>query len=212
MAGGSMIRDTPKPTTDIIIEYGPGRANYIEHDGSLTRVAQDGIILIKRLHAPHGWALPGGFAEVGLTFEQNARKEAKEETNLDVLIYDIEQPFRVQSDPQRDPRKDIGQITSNVYIAEGQGLLRAGDDAKSVYVRTVPQVRALVEQDKREGGVFAFSDHRRAIEAYLDRRLFLEDLIIHCDGVLDTVLQRAFYSNDECAVYLKRYAIMKAQL
>ena len=97
----------PIPTTDIIIEYQNGK--------------KQGIILITRKNPPFGYAIPGGFAEHGLSYEENARKEAKEETYLDIIIENPGRPW-VYSDPGRDPRE---HITSNTYIAKGFGKLEA---------------------------------------------------------------------------------------
>lgn len=130
----------PFPTTDVIIEYG------------------EGIVLITRKNPPYGMALPGGFAEWGLSLDENARKEAMEETGLEVIIEDPERPFCVHSDPKRDPR---GHMISVVYVAKGYGDLKAGDDAKTASVCSIDEVRRLV----REKG-FAF-DHGRILEKYL---------------------------------------------
>ncbi|MGB5306092.1 MAG: NUDIX domain-containing protein, partial [Gammaproteobacteria bacterium] len=61
---------TPLLTVDIIIEMTdrPGRP----------------IVLIERRNPPHGWALPGGFVDVGETLQLAAVREAREETSLDV--------------------------------------------------------------------------------------------------------------------------------
>ena len=44
----------------------------------------DKVVFIKRAKPPFGWAIPGGYVEVGETAEQAAQRELKEETNLDV--------------------------------------------------------------------------------------------------------------------------------
>ncbi len=98
----------PFPTVDIIIEY------------------KGGIILIKRKNPPLGWALPGGFVDYGESLEACAIREAKEETGLDIKLL---RQFHTYSDPKRDPR--FHTITT-VYIAKGEGELKAGDDAKEV--------------------------------------------------------------------------------
>ena len=53
MSSGSPYK-TPFVTVDIIIEV------------------NDAIVLIKRANPPHGWALPGGFADYGETLECSA--------------------------------------------------------------------------------------------------------------------------------------------
>lgn len=81
------------------------------------------IVLIERRNPPHGWAIPGGFVDVGEEIEQAALREAREETRLDVKLMAL---LGVYSDPQRDKR---GHTASVVYIAQAQGLPHAQDDA-----------------------------------------------------------------------------------
>ena len=84
------------------------------------------IVLIERRNPPHGWALPGGFVDMGETLEQAAIREAREETSLEVKL---KQLLGCYSNPQRDPR---GHTVSPVYIAEARGIPRAADDAKDL--------------------------------------------------------------------------------
>ncbi len=95
----------PLPTVDIIIKW------------------QDGIVLIKRKNPPLGWAIPGGFVDYGESLETAAVREAKEETGLDVRLV---RQFHTYSDPARDARL---HSISTVFIADGEGALRSGDDA-----------------------------------------------------------------------------------
>jgi 8-oxo-dGTP diphosphatase len=44
------------------------------------------ILLIERKNPPPGWALPGGFVDLGETLEQAARREAQEEISLAVRL------------------------------------------------------------------------------------------------------------------------------
>jgi len=83
-----------------------------------------GIVLIRRRNPPHGWALPGGFVDPGESVATAARREAKEETGLDV---DLTELLGVYSDPARDPR---GIFTvSTVFIGRATGVPTGGDDA-----------------------------------------------------------------------------------
>nr|WP_275974344.1 NUDIX hydrolase [Argonema galeatum] len=86
------------------------------------------IVLIERKNLPLGWAIPGGFVDYGETVETAARREAQEETGLNVEL--IEQ-FHVYSDPNRDPRQHTMSV---VFIATATGKPKAGDDAKVINV------------------------------------------------------------------------------
>ena len=123
----------PYVTTDIIIEI------------------DNGIILIERSNPPFGWALPGGFVDRGESLETAARREAKEETALD--LEDLKQ-FHTYSDPSRDPRF---HTVTTVFMAKGVGKPCAGDDAQGLKIVRFPDLRKLK---------YAF-DHNNVIEDYL---------------------------------------------
>jgi len=128
---------TPLLTVDIIIE--------------LTDRQNHSIVLIERKNPPHGWALPGGFVDVGETVEAAAIREAREETNLDVTLTEL---LGVYSDPQRDSR---GHTVSVVYIARSSGgNPQAQDDAANLQICHPAQ----------PPGSLAF-DHRQILQDYL---------------------------------------------
>ena len=83
-----------------------------------------GIVLIERKYPPIGFALPGGFVEVGETVEEAVIREMKEETGLDVIIL---RQFRVYSDPNRDPRFHVASV---VFECVARGEPEGSDDAK----------------------------------------------------------------------------------
>jgi 8-oxo-dGTP diphosphatase len=87
-----------------------------------------GVVLIERKNPPFGWAIPGGFVDVGESVWRAAAREAKEETSLDVEL--IEQ-FFVYSDPSRDAR---GHTVTVVFVARSDGTPVAADDARRVDV------------------------------------------------------------------------------
>ena len=131
---------TPLLTTDIIIE--------------LTDRADHPIVLIERKYPPYGWALPGGFVDVGEAVERAAQREALEETALVVRLTAL---LGCYSDPQRDVR---GHTASVVYVAQAQGVPRAMDDAAALAVfspQDLPQPLAF--------------DHGRILADYLVFRL-----------------------------------------
>jgi ADP-ribose pyrophosphatase YjhB (NUDIX family) len=101
----------PVPTVDIIIE-----------------IPDQGLVLIRRDHPPLGWALPGGYVDYGESLEDAARREAREETSLEV---DLLGQFHTYSDPRRDPRQ---HNVSTVFVAQASGTPRAADDARSLEI------------------------------------------------------------------------------
>lgn len=130
---------TPLLTADIIIELvdRPGRP----------------IVLIERRNPPPGWAIPGGFVDVGESIEQAAAREAREETTLEVTLKAL---LGMYSDPKRDAR---GHTASAVYVAVAQGMPRAQDDAAAVGVFSPESLPAIL----------AF-DHHRILADYLTYR------------------------------------------
>lgn len=111
---------------------------------------QLGIVLIERMNPPYGWALPGGFVDVGETIEQAAIREAKEEVCLDVTLSCL---LGLYSDPARDSR---GHTATAIYVASASGAPQAADDAKNVAVfglDDLPEVLAF--------------DHAKVLQDYL---------------------------------------------
>jgi 8-oxo-dGTP diphosphatase len=87
------------------------------------------VLLIRRKNDPFkgGYALPGGFVDIGETVEAGCRREVREETGLEVSGLRL---VGVYSDPSRDPR---GHTVSVVFLARLPTAVtpRAGDDAAS---------------------------------------------------------------------------------
>jgi 8-oxo-dGTP diphosphatase len=108
------------------------------------------IVLIKRKNPPHGWAIPGGFVDLGERVERAAVREAREETALEVSLCAL---LGIYSDPARDPR---GHTVTAVYVAEARGKPQARDDAMAVGV--------FAPEDLPSGLAF---DHGMVLDDYL---------------------------------------------
>lgn len=96
------------------------------------------IVLIERANPPYGWALPGGFVDVGEWLEVAA---VREEVCLDVRLTAL---LGMYSDPSRDAR---GHTVTAVYVAEARGLPKAADDAKNCAVFTLDELPTLLAFD-----------------------------------------------------------------
>lgn len=125
----------PIPTVDIIIKI------------------DNSIVLIERKNPPFGWALPGGFIEYGESLEEAAKREAKEETGLEVKNL---RQFYTFSEPERDPRY---HTISTVFIAQGIGKPKAHTDAKNLKLF---KLNELPEK-------MAF-DHKKILTEYLKNK------------------------------------------
>ncbi|MDQ3909045.1 MAG: NUDIX hydrolase [Thermoproteota archaeon] len=101
----------PTPTIDVILQR------------------DSKVLMIRRRKDPFKdrLALPGGFVNEGETAEDAMRREAIEETSLEVEPVDI---LGVYSDPKRDPRKHILSVVFIGIIVGGSE--KAGDDAASI--------------------------------------------------------------------------------
>jgi len=105
---------TPQLTTDVIIE--------------MPLLEDRPIVLIERKFEPYGWAIPGGFVEVGETIATAARREALEETTLEV---ELDVLLGIYSNPKRDFR---GHTVCAVFVGNATGKPIAADDAKDIAV------------------------------------------------------------------------------
>ena len=141
----------PFMATDVVIRYNDGK---------------DGIVLIERKFEPYGIALPGGLAE-RMPFHQNAIKEAKEETGLDVILDDIDKPLCVLSELGQDPRAFIASVA---YAGRGYGTIKPheDEDAKKAFNCSYDNLAQLLKED-----VWAFEHHRKIIRIFLEQEGYL---------------------------------------
>jgi 8-oxo-dGTP diphosphatase len=132
----------PVPTVDIIIE-----------------IPDQGLVLIRRANPPLGWALPGGYVDYGESLEDAARREAREETSLEV---DLLGQLHTYSDPRRDPRQ---HNISTVFVAQAHGTPRAADDARSLEIFHPEALPPLLAFD--HGQILA--DYRKVRDQWLSK-------------------------------------------
>ena len=144
------------------------------------------VLLIERKEAPLGWALPGGFLQVGdkpieaaaakgvrhpgidWTLEDCARRELLEEAS--VSPYRLHQ-FGAYGAADRDPRGRYISVAYWALVHEDRCTPVAGSDAKTVAWRAIGDLANL-----------AFGDHAQIIEdAQTDMRRRRNELDLFVD-------------------------------
>jgi 8-oxo-dGTP diphosphatase len=130
----------PIPTIDIILQKGSD------------------ILLIKRKNDPFKdyLALPGGFVNEGESVEDAAKREAREETSLEIEPIDI---LGVYSNPKRDPRGHIMTVVFVGIILSGSA--RHEDDSAEI---------EWVHLDEIQNKKLAF-DHKQILSDYGEWRI-----------------------------------------
>ena len=116
------------------------------------------VLSVKRKNEPFkGYlSLPGGFVDDGEKVEDAAKREAKEETSLDIQINAI---LGVYSDPKRDPRRHTISVVFVGVVPEGHMTeALAKDDAEEI---------EWLDLDRIENKKFGF-DHKQILLDYKD--------------------------------------------
>jgi len=120
------------------------------------RDAAGRLLLIRRKNPPYqgGWALPGGFIDVGEDPRDGCVREMKEETGLDVEVVSLAGFY---GKPDRDPRGHTCSVVYFCRILGGEAL--GGDDAEEARWFT---------PDELERTELAF-DHRDIVDELLPK-------------------------------------------
>ena len=125
------------------------------------------IVLVQRGNEPlrGEWTIPGGALEVGEALQDGARREAREETGLEIALTDAVEIFdRIIFDDQRRVR--FHYVLLDYICVPLAGELRCGGDA-------VDARWFRAEELDREGvSEFTASVAQRAIERFLRERLW----------------------------------------
>ncbi len=100
------------------------------------------VLLIQRGQEPFKgqWALPGGFAEVGESLEDTARRELEEETGLKNVF--LEQLYTF-SKPERDPREHVITVAYYALVNLADHEVHASTDASNAAWFGIDDIPAL---------------------------------------------------------------------
>ncbi len=111
----------------------------------------DGIVLIRRENPPYQgfYALPGGFVEVGETVEEAVRREAREETGLDIVPIKL---VGVYSKPDRDPRGTSSRSLTSPGDGGALGRFRC-EICRDLRLggASAPRLRPRLDRQRRPG-------------------------------------------------------------
>ncbi|MGC2570156.1 MAG: NUDIX hydrolase [Candidatus Nitrosopolaris sp.] len=114
------------------------------------------ILLVRRKKDPFKgfFSIPGGFVNEGERVEDAAKREAKEETSLDIELVHI---LGVYSEPNRDPR---GHNMSTVFIGE----LSSNNNMEALAQDDAAEIKWM-NLEEVDNTSFAF-DHKKIISDY----------------------------------------------
>jgi 8-oxo-dGTP diphosphatase len=120
----------------------------VEHAGQ--------VLLVRRRHEPGRglWCLPCGFADADEPPDHAARREAREETGIEVALDSLLGAYHYADDP-----RGAGILLVNCAHCDDLGRLAAGDDADDVGLFAPGVLPSL-----------SHHTHRRAIEDWMRLR------------------------------------------
>lgn len=100
------------------------------------------VLLIKRMAEPFKdyWALPGGFVKIDEDLDDAARRELKEETNIEPAL--LEQLYTFGR-PERDPRERVITVVYYTVVLSTEHQPRQGSDAKLAMWHSINNLPSL---------------------------------------------------------------------
>ncbi len=105
--------------------WGP---NYTVDPIVISDEAVPGVLLIERSDN-HAWALPGGFVDGAENTEAAARREAMEETGIELPVGQSIEIYRGPVEDYRATRHAWPETTALLWRVGARGLVAAADDA-----------------------------------------------------------------------------------
>lgn len=120
--------ERPSVTTDILVFTVRNKENPDIRKADRKELK---LLLIKRKDHPFigQWAIPGGFVDINESLEEAAKRELKEETDLDNIYFE---QLATYGDVKRDPRMRVISSAYMALIPDKFLKIKAGDDAGDV--------------------------------------------------------------------------------
>ncbi len=108
---------------------------HVGHEAILTAgtvlfiINEDNEILMQLRSDFNQWGFPGGAMELGESFEETARRELKEETNLDIIDMELIEVMSGKDTYREYPNGDkLYDISALYKVTKTDGKLRVNDE------------------------------------------------------------------------------------